>query len=456
MKTRVKLTRPLVLLAGALCLGACGDLDIPDLNNPSLELLRDRPTRSAVNAAATGLLIGHRVDVAAASGYVSMLGILGRESYNFDAADPRFVTEMLMAVTLDPGSPRFGGNFWSAPYSNIRNANLVLTAVGNVSGMSEAEREAIRGFAKTIQALDFLVVINTRDTYGAPIDVGGAIDELAPIASKDEVFAHIATLLDQAKAHLEAGGNTFPFPLDDGFGGFRTPATFLRFSRAVKARVDVYRGDFAAALAELGESFIAPGSSLDLGVYTTYGTGSGDTLNGLISPNLFAHPSIIPDADRKANGDVDDRVTRKVKSVTARTVQGITSDLGFSVYPGNTSPVPVIRNEELILLRAEANIGLGNVAAAADDINFIRTASGGLAPRLDLDASNILDELLKQKRYSLLYEGGHRWIDLRRYGRLQACDPADTTGRQCVPLDLPTHHIHDRFPIPVQEMDPRE
>ena len=35
------------------------------------------------------------------------------------------------------------------------------------------------------------------------------------------------------------------------------------------------------------------------------------------------------------------------------------------------APIPIIKNEELILLRAEANIGLGNRAAAIQDLNFM-------------------------------------------------------------------------------------
>jgi hypothetical protein len=115
------------------------------------------------------------------------------------------------------------------------------------------------------------------------------------------------------------------------------------------------------------------------------------------------------------------------------------------MYPRIDSPVAIIRNEELILLRAEANIGLGRVAAAAADINFIRINSGGLAPRLGLNAGNILDELLKQKRYSLLFEGGHRWIDARRYGKLGTL-PIDQPGKQ---------RVHPFFPIPQPECDAR-
>ena len=86
--------------------------------------------------------------------------------------------------------------------------------------------------------------------------------------------------------------------------------------------------------------------------------------------------------------------------------------------------MPIIRNEELILLRAEANIGLGNLAAAQVDVNVVRAAAG-LGPVV-LTASNALTQLLYEKRYSLFMEG-HRWVDMRRYGRLSQL-PRDRSG----------------------------
>ena len=78
-------------VVSALSATAC-DLDVPDLNNPSVEDLTENPTASGVNAAAVGLLIRNRIYQAGSNGYVSQLGIIGRESYNFDAADPRFLS----------------------------------------------------------------------------------------------------------------------------------------------------------------------------------------------------------------------------------------------------------------------------------------------------------------------------------------------------------------------------
>ncbi|HEX8697717.1 MAG TPA: RagB/SusD family nutrient uptake outer membrane protein [Myxococcaceae bacterium] len=462
----MKKTALMALCASSLGLGACG-LDIPDLNNPSRESIVETPTPSSVKAASTGLLIGNRAGKSASNGYVSQLGVLGRESYTLDPQDPRAVSEMLSGTQLDPGSPAFGGNYWTGPYLNIRNANTLIASLDKVTGFTEAELESIRGFAKTIQALEFLTIVSTRDTNGGPIDVGGDIRTLAPIESKERMLEHISMLLDEAKTHLEAAGedknqdgaeDEFPFPLSSGYTGFKTPTTFLKFTRAVKARNEAYRKNWPGVLSALSESFLDT-TNLDLaklsvGVYHAYGTGSGDTTNGLTSPNIYAHPSIVEDAQTKFSCNepagpfrcLDNRVQRKIKQVQAVQVQDLESPYAFTMYSTGTSPLPIIRNEELILLRAEANINIGTneaLVAAGQDINLIRAVSGGLPP-VDLVGENAVDTLLYERRYSLLFEGGHRWIDMRRYSRLNQ-----------LPRDREDDVVHDKFPIPLAETDAR-
>lgn len=438
---------PTLVAACAFLLAACGDLTVPDFNNPSLEDLQGSPSPTTIRQAAQGMLIGTRSQMGAQNGYVSLLGIVGRESYNFDPADARFITEMLIGP-LDPGSPAFGANLFGLRYRNIRLGNTILTALGQVAGLTTAQQEAVRGFVKTIQAYDYLMVINTRDDLGAPIDVDiSPTGAPAAIATKAAVFARIGQLLDEAQTHLGAGGTAFPFSLGSGFAGFDTPATFAQVNRALKARVDVYMGNFAAALTSLGGSFIDPAASLDLGAYHAFSSTSGDVENALYDPTgraILAHPSIRADAQLKADASVDDRVTRKITTLPdPRTVQGITTDVMFNIYTSPSARIPIIRNEELILLRAEANIGLNTPAsltAANTDINTIRQRSGGLAPVVLATQAAALNELLYNKRYSLLFEGGHRWIDLRRYGRLNT-----------LPLAVSTHTVPTRFPFPEAE-----
>lgn len=435
-----------VALAVVLLMSGCAeDLLVPDFNNPSLEELETNPTRAGVAAAATGLIVGARDEIDDRNGYISLLGIIGRESYNFDGADPRFVTEMLEG-TLNASSPAFGGNLWSERYRNIRTGTIVLRALDRVSGFSDAEIRATAGFVKTMQAHELLLVVNTRDANGTVVDFDREpTAEPAPLVGRAAALDRVAALLDEARTDLEAGGGSFPFPLSSGFDGFDTPSTFVQFNRALKARVDVYRGNFTGALTALEGSFITRDpSALDLGVYHTFSTASGDDVNELhdpgASPDILAHPSIVEDAELRANGELDLRVQNKIRTLAAtRTVRNITTGVAFDIYTALSSPIPIIRNEELILLRAEANIGLGNLSAALDDLNFIRVNSGGLEPLAD-ESEATLTELLNQKRYSLLFEGGHRWIDLRRYNRLGE-----------LPLDRPNHQRHTAFPVPEAE-----
>jgi starch-binding outer membrane protein, SusD/RagB family len=438
-------TRLISAIAVLLFAGACKDLVVPDYNNTSLDDLTNNPTPTKIAQASQGLLVGTRVGIGEQNGYVSLLGIVGRESYNFDPADPRFITEMLVGP-LDGGSPAFGGNLFAAPFRNIRNANLLLGAVDKVIGLSASQKSAVVGFAKTIQALDYLNVINTRDDLGAPIDVNiGPTADPAPIVAKAAVFTQIATLLDDGLTALNGGGTTFPFALSPGFAGFTTPADFAKFNRALKARVEAYRGNYANVLTALTGSFISTSAPLTLGAYQSYSTGSGDTPNALFDPTgraILAHPSIVTDAESKPDATPDARLLAKVAQLPdPHTVQGVTSDRVFSIYNSNTAAIPIIRNEELILLRAEARWFTSDVTGALNDINLIRTTSGGLAPRGPfLNQADFVTELLKQRRYSLLFEGGHRWIDVRRFGLLST-----------LPLALPTHTIPSRFPFPEAE-----
>jgi starch-binding outer membrane protein, SusD/RagB family len=262
------------------------------------------------------------------------------------------------------------------------------------------------------------------------------------------MLAHISQLLDSGRDDLATaagGADVFPFQMGSGFAGFDKPSTFAKVNRALAVRVLVYRQQWAAAQTELPGTFIDPAKSMRLGAYHAYGNGSGDTQNGLTSPNEFAHPKLQAEAeagDTRIFGPTSKLVTLS----TPTTLRDLTSNQLFTLYPRGDSPVPIIRNEELILLRAEIATKLADFPAARADVNLIRTTYG-LAAKLDADLdteAKLIDEILKQRRYSLLFEGGHRWIDLRRYNKLDASLK-----------DLPTHFVHQAYPLPVAEVDAR-
>lgn len=453
MKTHKLISLMLAAALGALTVPAC-DLDVPDLNNPPLSDLADNPTPVTVNAACTGLLLGSRRNISAANGYVSQLGILGRESYNFDTgSDPRYVSETI-AGPLSAGSP-FGGNFWANPYANIRLGNTILSALGKIpaEALSEAARAGIRGFVNTINAHDLLEVIVTHDTNGAVIDVDRPLGAaLGPIVDKDTVYADIVRRLEAAATDLAGAGNSFTFQFSPGYAGFTTPATFLTFNRALRARVAVYMKDYPTALTALAASFLDESATADFdeGVYHVFSTKTGDAVNGLINPNIFGHPLIRMEA--QTNGTVlDARFTAKVDVVPDADAGGnndpeLGSNLRFDpLYPGPDARVAVIRNEELLLLKAEAQFFTMMTTEATATLNIVRTRSGGLAP-LDTTTSEpaFLNQLLYERQYSLLFEGGHRWIDARRFNRLER-----------LVLDYDDFVRNVRYPIPLAECNAR-
>jgi len=154
-----------------------------------------------------------------------------------------------------------------------------------------------------------------------------------------------------------------------------------------------------------------------------------------------------PRQRHRANGTaLDQRFLDKVVPRSVASADNLTSDLGWIRYPSPNTPIPIIKNEELILLRAEAFIGQGNLDAALTDINTIRDLSGHLPALVDLGTSETaLDELLYNKLYSLMFEGAHRWIDARHYGRLDA-----------LPLDRSGDVVFSTLPIPTSEVLPRQ
>jgi hypothetical protein len=86
------------------------------------------------------------------------------------------------------------------------------------------------------------------------------------------------------------------------------------------------------------------------------------------------------------------------------------SKSGFA-YADN---VPVIRKSEMHLNRAEANYQLKNETAALTELNAFKTLRG--LPAVTLSGNALLEEILLERLKEFIGEG-HRFFDLKRYGR---------------------------------------
>ena len=399
----------------------CEDLDFPDPNNPTA-------SAADVQSLVTGAESGLRTDIGV---YLRDVNVIGREAYYFEPADPRYTGELLVG-------PVDGGGFlctrpWNSNYKVIQ--NCLLLAESGDAGAS--------GVGKTFHAYALMRVMSLWAENGARLNYDGEMN--TAVATEDQVWDEIESLLDEGSSNFRSlylddqpipeviPGVTFTFSLSTGFDGFDTPETFDQFNRALRARVAVLQDDWLTASTALENSFLDESGDMNLGAYHTFSSGANDQTNEMYEAydgttiKLYVHPSYATDAEPG-----DTRYTSKVheRENSSGLVDGLQSNLAPMLWTSSYDNVPIIRNEELILLKAEVDIA-GSASGGVNEINIVRNAHG-----LSNVESGGLDRLLYEKRYSLLLEG-QRLQDMRHYGKLGDL-PLDRDGDAVVTFPIPT------------------
>ncbi len=435
----------LLIFLSILNFTACEVEETIDLNGASLDLIVNNAQLSDIQSLATGIESAMRIRLGT---YYDVVSLIGREYYRVSNSDPRFTGDILGrgTSTIDNNTFYTTGPF-GARYNVIKNCNITLEAINNTSAaLSDIEKNSIRGFVQTIQAYSLLLVLNQQYNNGVRLDVADP-DNLGDFVSLEASLTGIKSLLDASYALLQTSDADASFILDlsSGFVNFDDPALdakvsdLAKFNRAIAARVALYQNDLPEVLDALTNSFIDFDGDLNTGVSHTFSTAGGDQLNPLFyAPNsngetIIVHPDFI--ADTLAG---DTRINKVSKRTATLTFDDLSSDYDLAVYASTSTPIPIIRNEELILIYAEAN-RTSNTAEAVRAINIVRNAAnigdytGATSPEA------LLTEILFQRRYSLLGEG-HRWIDARRHDLLNT-----------LPIDREDDDVFIEFPRPATE-----
>ncbi len=448
-----------IALAAAVAFAAgCKDNPVANpIDAPTVDALAGGLTRTSLQQLATGVLAQDRL-AANVFAYAIEAGIWGRDVYRIDASEPRFVQETLGA-NPDPGSFS-GSGAWANYYTAQRAANnilLVLPAAATPS-FTLAELNATKGFLRTMKALDEWRVIEYHDSVGATIQTDDP-DAVTALRCKPAVLNYIAALLDSANADLTAAGGAtvLPFTLPSGFTAFgrnhSTVSNLIIFNRGLKGKVDYYRAIdrtnptpalFTTAISELTTALGAgpgavPVSHFSWGPYYVFVPGGSENASNTISDSKIGLNPLV--ADSVQSGD-----TRGAKIVSRTLLSGfgISTSITYVGAVASTAnqsrPLGILRDEELVLLRAQAEIEAGQLANAILDVNSVRT-NYGLAATTFATAAAGRNAVLYEKRYSLLFEGPQRMDDLREYKMLNATfHRAEVTGdpfNAALPLPRP-------------------
>ena len=427
---------------------------VNDPNSPSEGVVLVDATKSDLQNLVTGLEADSRSYNAA----WTLFGAFGRDLVFFGTSDPNFFTQWLQlpsntAPDAEDNNLFFAdGSAYESPYGTIRQAALLVEATNNTSAVTDAEKNGLIGFANTLKGYQLIWPwlhqgtngIRVEFDYNEPLNPG-------PFLSQDAALTAMRTILDDANTNLGNAGSSFPFELTSGYNGFNTPATMQEVNRAIAARLAVYDEDWQGALDALDDSFLnlsaATVADLKVGPQHVY-AGGNDNLNPFFYPAnadpnriIVGSPNWV-NAAEAGDGRVDDKLDLRTTPASVTDLPLISANWQEGRY-SSTGSVPFIRNEELMLIYAEANIQLdtpASLASAVTAINTIRTIWGLAAYAGTVDQPSLINEMLNQRRFSLWGEG-HRWADMRRYNRIGSIDTSLDGGRVATQVGRPQGEI---------------
>jgi starch-binding outer membrane protein, SusD/RagB family len=481
------------VLVGA---AACKDSIVPNFRSPQV----NASSPSGIQFLVSGVVAASRInigqDVLALSSFAREMGV-------FTGTDQRFITEWMGNGTAIPNSDFYGAGGWANEFRAAKDAEFVIQQLPHVTpAYSASDASLITGVMKTFEAYDMMLVAETRDTNGVPISGFVAPTSApAPILCIKDVWAGIAAMLDSAEADLNAGTpGPLPITLPSGFaaanlaGPSTTPGTFAGFNRALAAYAKLQYaygasrslggapptgppGNSAgsplvsalmsADTAVKASSLYQPGALAPatagnfadpLAVYHNYSGTSGDLTNPITfsvgqTTNVFVLDTVVAEfvGDLRSAKLIVNSTGPASPCVGCNDIATKHITVGF--YQAASSPVPIIRNEELVLIEAMVQLGLGNFANAVTSINAVRTAVGGVAPYAGpMTYVAIRDQILHELRLSNIGEPGEeRIMAVRNYGlQLQQ---TTTWPSPLTPTVLDTHATV--LPIPISESGPR-
>jgi starch-binding outer membrane protein, SusD/RagB family len=458
------------LATGVVLVAGCSDNPVTNpVDSPTVGQVSGALTRAALQTLVTGVVAQDRAAYGSSTNYIILSEVMARDLYRIDASEMRYVTETLGGAP-DPGSFAGGGTVWNSAYTEQRAISAILLGIPTAASteLSVPERAATSGFLRTTKAVSLYRQIELRDTVGVVIQ-GDDPNKVDPIICKTKALAYVAALLDSANADFTTAGGTtaLPFKLPAGMTGYGVDYTkvsnLVLYNRGWKGKVDLYRaldhqapaaGAAAAAVTELTQALggaaagAFPAAQFANGAYWNFVPGGTEnTPNILVDAKVGLNPLV---RDSIQAGDT--RSSKIVQLPTRISGFGLTTDSTYvnalaTVSSNQSKPIPMLKNEELVLLRAQAYIETGDLTSARADINDVRTNYGLPAYTTPFASKTAaINAVLYEKRYSLLAEGPQRLVDVRAYGRINS-----TFMRKETTNDV----FASVFPIPKGEADAR-
>ncbi|MES2329964.1 MAG: RagB/SusD family nutrient uptake outer membrane protein [Bacteroidota bacterium] len=335
-------------------------------------------------------------------------------------------------------SPSF--DFWYQIYPIIFVTNSAIEGLSNSTTLTPLVKNQLIGEARFIRAFCFFYLVNLYGDVPLVLTSDWKANTNVSREAKAKVWQQIIDDLKSSQ-DLLSGGYVESDAITNKIGTERVrPNKFA--ASALLARAYLYSGDYLHAgeqattlinntsiysLNNLANAFKPNNSEViwnlqPVGTGTNANTGEG-AMFVLTSagPNTSNYPVYLSPYLMNAFENNDQRKVNWTGNV----------NVGSAIYSfankykmgaGNTTSTEysiVLRLSEQYLIRAEAFAQQGNISGSQADLNIIR-ARAGLPNTLSNDKASLLSSILHERQVELFTEWGHRWLDLKRTGQVDA------------------------------------
>ncbi|CAC9974409.1 RagB/SusD family nutrient uptake outer membrane protein [Flavobacterium panici] len=326
--------------------------------------------------------------------------------------------------SLLPSSTYVSG-YWNAAYNQIYAANNIIQGSQASKNLTLQQKNQLIGQSLFIRALMHFYLAN----------IFGDIPYVAQTDYKMNSTLSRTSIKDVYKAVILDLQNAIPLLSPDYLSEERTLPNAAA-AQALLARVFLYDGAYPqasnAASAVLNQTSLY-GLESSTNVFLIH---SKETIWQLQSElegqntadgSYFIFTSVPPPSLSLNNNLVASFAPadlRRVNWIKAVSKGAATYYHAFKYHEKNFTPASkeyavVFRTAELYLIRAEARAMQGDLIGAKEDLNKIRNRSG-LGNTQAAGRQEILDAVLTERRWEYFSEYGHRFFDLKRFGKLDA------------------------------------
>ncbi|MBN8837191.1 MAG: RagB/SusD family nutrient uptake outer membrane protein [Sphingobacteriia bacterium] len=333
-------------------------------------------------------------------------------------------------------SGNFGGShFYNGIYPVIFLANTAIEKLPGASTLTPAVQKQLLGEAKFIRSLCYFYLVNLYGDVPLVLTTDYTVSAVQPRTPKAQVYSQVINDLKDAQSLLSATW------LDGTL--LKTTADRVRptswAATALLARVYLYIGDYANAEAQattvigstqfslptLANAFLRTSAEAIWQLQPVVaGQNTPDAIRFVLpstGPNTTTNPLYLSSTLVNSFEATDNRKNVWVGKVTPST----TTYWFANKYKVNTTGAAVtefnivLRLGEQYLIRAEARAQQNNVNGAQADLNTVRNRAG-LLNTTAADKASLIAAILHEKQVELFSEWGHRWLDLKRSGTVDA------------------------------------